>query len=90
MQYYDTTNLQDTPKDIKDFQLVPYNAQRHYPVFDGNDSSIPFVESIPVDKTTEEEGEGVETRDYEGGRVQHIRLHNVSFADAIRFRLLII
>jgi hypothetical protein len=81
VQYYDITNLQDTPlKDIKDFQLVPYNDQRHYPEFDENDPTTPFVESISLDNIEEEE---IETRTYDNGRVQHINLHNVTFADAI-------
>jgi hypothetical protein len=81
VQWYDL-RLQDTPlKDIKDFQLIPYNAQRHYPVFDENDSNTPFVESIPVDKT-DEEADGVETRTYENGRVQKI---HVKGTDAIPF-----
>ena len=58
VQYYDITNLQDTPlKDIKDLQLVPYSAQRHYAPFDPDDPNTPFVESIPLDKTEEEEWE---------------------------------
>ena len=84
VQWYDL-RLQDTPlKDVKDFQLVPYGDQRHYPEFDANDPMTPFVESIPVDKTDDEgEMEGVEVRSYDNGRVQKISLHNVTFADAI-------
>lgn len=83
IQWYDL-RLQDTPlKDIRDFQLVPYGEQRHYPVFDENDDKLPFVESIPLDKMEEEEG--VETRTHENGRIQHINLHNATFADAIQF-----
>jgi hypothetical protein len=81
VQYYDTTNIQDTPlKDIEDFKLVPYSAQRHYAPFDADDPNTPFVASVPVDKISDEETDGVEIRSYENGR---INLHNVSFADAI-------
>jgi hypothetical protein len=71
-------------KTLKDFQLVPYGEQRHYSVFDENDDKLPLVESISLDKTAGEV-EGIETRTYENGRIQHINIHNVTFADAIRF-----
>ena len=55
MQYYDITILQDTPlKDTKDFQLAPYSQLQHYPVFDGNDPNMPFVEGIHLDKLGKE------------------------------------
>jgi hypothetical protein len=70
VQYYDITNLQDTPlKDITDFKLVPYSAQRHCLEFDGNDPMTPFVESIPVDKLDKEDDERVEIRTYDNGRI---------------------
>jgi hypothetical protein len=82
VQYYDTTNIQDTPlKDIKDFQLAPYSQLQNYPVFDENDPNMPFVEGIRLDELEKEEG--LETRTYDNGRIQHINLHNVIFADAI-------
>jgi len=74
--------LQDTPlKDIKDFQLAPYSQLQNYPVFDENDPNMPFVEGIRLDELEKEEG--LETRTYDNGRIQHINLHNVIFADAI-------
>lgn len=45
---------------------------------------MPFVEAMDLNDT-DKEMEGVKTRTYENGRVQRINLHNVSFADAIRF-----
>lgn len=68
-------------KDIKDFQLVPYSAQRHYAPLDTDDPNTPFVESIPLDKT-DEDAEGLETRTNDNARVQKINLYNVTFADA--------
>jgi hypothetical protein len=82
VQYYDITNLQDTPlKDIKDFQLTPYSQLQHYPVFDENDPNTLFVEGIHLDKLEKEED--LATRTYDNGRVQKINLHNVTFTDAI-------
>jgi hypothetical protein len=43
---------------------------------------IPFVENIPLDNIEEEE---IETRTYDNGRIQKINIHNVTFADAIKF-----
>lgn len=41
-----------TLNDIRDFQLVPYGEQRHYPVFDENDPMTPFVETKTSPVTT--------------------------------------
>jgi hypothetical protein len=85
VQYYDVQNLQDKPlTDIEDFKLVPYGAQRHYPEFDAEDPHTPFVETVDLNDTNEEI-EGVEVRSYDNGRIKHINIHNVTFADAIRF-----
>lgn len=66
VQYYEITNLQDTPlKDIKDFQLAPYNQLQHYPVYDENDPNTPFIEGIHLDELEE----GLENREYEDQRV---------------------
>jgi hypothetical protein len=82
VQWYDM-RIQDLPlKDIKDFQLVPYGEQRHYRTFDENDSMTPFVESVPLDQMAEEES--VETRSYDNGRVQKIKIKG-SFADAMQY-----
>ena len=72
VQWYDL-RLQDTPlKNIKDFQLVPYGEQRHYPEFDQNDPMTAFIENIPVDKIYQENDEA-EIRSYDNGRVQRIK-----------------
>jgi hypothetical protein len=85
VQWYDT-RIQDVPlKDIKDFQLVPYGEQRHYPQFDANDPMTPFVEAVNLDDNANENMEGVEIRSYDQGRIQHINIHNVTFADAIKY-----
>jgi hypothetical protein len=73
-QHYDT-KIQDRPlTDIKDFQLVPYTDQRHYPQFDENDPNLPFVHSIDVDKLAGE-AEIVEiVKTSPDHRVKHIRV----------------
>jgi hypothetical protein len=78
------TMILPTCKDIKDFQLVPYGEQRHYPTFNDNDPMTPFVESVSLDKACEEEYDWVETRTYDQGRIQKIKVKG-SFADSIAF-----
>lgn len=74
-------NIQDTPiKDQRDFKLTPYSQLQHYPQYDENDPTLPFVEGIDLNRIVESD---LETREHEDRRVQHINLHNVTFADAI-------
>jgi hypothetical protein len=80
LSHYDL-NIQDSPiKDQRDFKLTPYSSLMHYPQYDENDSNVLFVEGIDLNKIVEKD---LETREHEDRRVQHINLHNVTFADAI-------
>lgn len=77
VEYYDP-NLQSDPlKDTTDFKLTPNIDLVHYPTADLDDS---FFEAINLNEKPEER---LENRSYEDQRVQHIRLHNVTFTDAI-------
>jgi LSD1 subclass zinc finger protein len=80
LSHYDI-NIQDSPiKDPTDFKLTPYSSLRHYPVYDEDDPNTLFVEGIDLNNITEDD---LESRSFEDKRVQHINLHNVTFADAI-------
>ena len=80
LSHYDL-NIQDTPiKDQRDFKLTPYSQLQHYPQYDADDPTLPFVEGINLNKIVESD---LETREHDERRIQHINLHNVSFADAI-------
>lgn len=80
-QYYDT-KIQDVPvKNVNQFRVTPWFELQHYPTSDMDDIEAPFVEGINHSITIEED---LENRSFEDKRVQHINLHNVTFADAIR------
>ena len=70
-------------KDINDFKLVPYAAQRHYPEFDAEDPMTPFVEAVDLDNTEDKETDITEVKSYDGGRVKFIKIKG-TFADAIK------
>lgn len=79
-EFYDT-KIQDVPvKNTNQFKATPWFELQHYPTTDEDDIEAPFVESIDHDAMLEE---SLETRVQENKRVQHINLHNVTFADAI-------
>lgn len=78
--YYDT-KIQDVPvKNTSEFRVTPWFELQHYPTYDLDDIETPFAEGIDHNTMIEE---GLETRVQGDKRVQHINLHNVTFAVAI-------
>ncbi|MGH9982699.1 MAG: hypothetical protein ACRD8W_01935 [Nitrososphaeraceae archaeon] len=81
MEFFDT-KIQDVPvKNTNEFKVTPWFELQHYPTIDSDDTEIPFIEGIDHNTMLEED---LESRAHEDKRVQHINLHNVTFADAIR------
>jgi hypothetical protein len=79
---YHDTKIQDSPlKNIDEYALKPYTDLQYYPTYDERDPTLPFIEGIEHNTSTEEYG--LQERQHENQRVQRIRVSG-SFAEAIR------
>lgn len=69
-----------TIKNTNESRVTPWAELQHSPTADADDTEIAWAKGINHNTMIEE---NPETRTYEDKRVQHINLHNVTFADAI-------